>query len=114
VRLYDDVESGISDVLGGSFLGNATIQFLRCYIGGNIDELADGLAWIQDHLHLTLPYINSNLLSIQPSSISEMATLINATANSGPSEFVNVGNMAAIYRERLKREMMLYGIFLRG
>jgi hypothetical protein len=43
-----------------------------------------------------------------------MATSINAAANSGASGFVNVGNMAAVYRERLKREMMLYGIFLGG
>ncbi|CAK7262606.1 plasma membrane fusion protein prm1 [Sporothrix epigloea] len=59
----DDISQGINDVFGGTVLDNTVQQIVRCLIGIKIDSIEEGLTWVHDRAHVTLPLFPKNTFS---------------------------------------------------
>lgn len=116
VRFYDDIENGIQSALSGTVFADAVIQFLRCVIGNKILSLEAGLTWLNAHMHISLPHVDPAFLTVKASSVLEMAAPINAAANtqdtSGSDESGILGHIIVAYKDILKGEAILFGVFL--
>ncbi|CAK7204331.1 plasma membrane fusion protein prm1 [Sporothrix eucalyptigena] len=59
----DEISEGISAVFNGTVLDNTVQQIVRCLIGIKIDTIEEGLTWVHDHAHITMPLFPNNTFS---------------------------------------------------
>ncbi|KAG8846316.1 plasma membrane fusion protein prm1 [Serendipita sp. 405] len=116
VRYYTIVEDGIRKTFDGTVFADSITELLRCVIGNKIFRLADGLAWLKANLHINLPHVDSNVLVLKSSSVSEMATPIGNAASSqnasGGEESGILGRIVDTYEDILKGEAIIFAVFL--
>ncbi|CAK7220219.1 plasma membrane fusion protein prm1 [Sporothrix curviconia] len=59
----DEISEGINAVFNGTVLDNTVQQIVRCLIGIKIDSIEEGLTWVHDHAHVTLPLFPNDTFS---------------------------------------------------
>ncbi|OAA56141.1 pheromone-regulated multispanning membrane protein [Niveomyces insectorum RCEF 264] len=60
----DEISKGIDAVFNGTVLDNTVKQIVRCLIGIKIDAIEEGLTWVHDHAHVTLPQFPNSTFSL--------------------------------------------------
>ena len=84
----DEIADGINAAFNGTVLENTVTQIVRCLIGIKIDAIEDGLTWVHDHAHVSLPRFPNNTFSVgAKDSISN---------DTGLSSFLAQGNSSAV------------------
>ncbi|CAK7227421.1 plasma membrane fusion protein prm1 [Sporothrix bragantina] len=59
----DEISEGINAVFNGTVLDNTVQQIVRCLIGIKIDTIEEGLTWVHDHAHVTMPLFPNSTFS---------------------------------------------------
>ncbi|CAK7264381.1 plasma membrane fusion protein prm1 [Sporothrix epigloea] len=59
----DEISKGINDVFGGTVLDNTVQQIVHCLIGIKVDSIEEGLTWVHDRAHVTLPLFPNDTFS---------------------------------------------------
>ncbi|KIH90022.1 pheromone-regulated multispanning membrane protein Prm1 [Sporothrix brasiliensis 5110] len=79
-----EISSGINAVFNGTVLDNTVQQIVRCLIGIKIDAIEEGLTWVHDHAHVTLPLFPNDTFSVgAKASITNDSSLTSFLADPG-------------------------------
>ncbi len=80
----DEIAKGINLVFNGTVLDNTVQQIVRCLIGIKIDAIEEGLTWVHDHAHITLPLFPNDTFSVgAKDSITNDTSLTSFLASPG-------------------------------
>ncbi|KAH9957433.1 hypothetical protein BC827DRAFT_1363124 [Russula dissimulans] len=111
---YNDVQNAVSTLFNGTFLEEPAQEFVRCFLGSKIDEIEEALTFLHDNLHINIPRVNESILVVSPEQVNEATQPIAAAAiggNGDPNGGL-VGRLIETYVQALKKERIMFGIFL--
>ncbi|KAG6919376.1 hypothetical protein DXG01_006925 [Tephrocybe rancida] len=116
VTFYDEVQSVVNTVFGGTILETPAQEFIRCFIGTKVDAIEKALTFLHDNLVVNMPRMNSTVLVLSQSSVNEATQPIAAAAiGGGDGDGQNEGLILKLvhsYAESLKKERVMFSIFL--
>ncbi|KZT10761.1 uncharacterized protein LAESUDRAFT_348586 [Laetiporus sulphureus 93-53] len=113
-NFYDDLQDAIQTVFNGTVLESPIEEFIKCFIGGKVNDIEEALTWLHDNLNVNLPTVNESALVLSPSDIDEITTPIaGAAMGSGDGDDDGiVGDIVNAYIKSLKEERLMFGIFM--
>lgn len=116
VAFYEDVQSTVELVFGGTLLENPAREFVRCLIGTKVEGLENALTFIHDNLKVNMPTVDNDVLLLSNSSVDSITGPISLAAvgdssDSGSSGGI-VGRVIARYIASLEKERFMFLIFL--
>ncbi|CAK7244667.1 MAG: plasma membrane fusion protein prm1 [Sporothrix thermara] len=80
----DEISEGINAVFGGTVLENTVEQIVRCLVGIKVDSIEEGLTWVHDHAHITMPlFANDTFSAGAASSIGNDSSLTSFLSDPG-------------------------------
>lgn len=113
---YNDIQSTVDLVFGGTILENPAREFVRCIIGSKVEGLEKALTFIHDNLRVNMPTVSDDVLLLSNSSVSEITQPISlAAVGDGTSDSSGggiIGKVIARYVASLEKERFMYFIFL--
>ncbi|KAG6817485.1 hypothetical protein H0H87_008110 [Tephrocybe sp. NHM501043] len=116
VDFYDEVQSVVNSIFGGTILETPAQEFIRCFIGTKVDAIENALTFLHDNLVINMPRMNQTVLVLSPDTINEATQPIAAAAiGGGDGDGQNEGLILKLvnsYAESLKKERVMFGIFL--
>lgn len=118
VAFYDDVQSTVELVFGGTILENPAREFIRCIIGTKVQGIENALTFIHDNLKVNMPTVSDDVLLLSNSSVNEitgpisLAAVGDGTQSEDGSGSGIVGKVIARYIASLKKERIMFLIFL--
>ncbi|KAJ1309931.1 hypothetical protein OPQ81_006690 [Rhizoctonia solani] len=118
VAFYDDIQSTVELVFGGTLLEAPAREFIRCLIGTKVQGIENALTFVHDHLKVNLPTVSDDVLLLSNSSVNEitqpisLAAVGDGTQSGDGSGSGIVGKVIARYITSLKKERVMFLIFL--
>ncbi|KAH7340720.1 hypothetical protein B0J17DRAFT_652543 [Rhizoctonia solani] len=118
VAFYDDIQSTVELVFGGTLLETPAREFIRCLIGSKVQGIENALTFIHDNLKVNMPTVSSDVLLLSNSSVNEitqpisLAAVGDGTQSEDGSGSGIVGKLIARYIASLKKERIMFLIFL--
>ncbi|CAE6424032.1 unnamed protein product [Rhizoctonia solani] len=118
VAFYDDIQSTVELVFGGTILETPAREFIRCLIGTKVQGIENALTFIHDNFKVNMPTVSSDVLLLSNSSVSEitqpisLAAVGDGTQSEDGSGSGIVGKLIARYIASLKKERIMFLIFL--
>ncbi|CAE6436607.1 hypothetical protein ACGC1H_004503 [Rhizoctonia solani] len=118
VAFYDDIQSTVELVFGGTLLETPAREFIRCLIGSKVQGIENALTFIHDHLKVNMPTVSDDVLLLSNSSVNEitqpisLAAVGDGTQSEDGSGSGIVGKVIARYIASLKKERLMFLIFL--
>ncbi|CAE6400145.1 unnamed protein product [Rhizoctonia solani] len=118
VAFYDDIQSTVELVFGGTILETPAREFIRCLIGTKVQGIESALTFIHDNFKVNMPTVSNDVLLLSNSSVSEitqpisLAAVGDGTQSEDGSGSGIVGKLIARYIASLKKERIMFLIFL--
>lgn len=63
VTFDNDINKALAEVFNGTILYNTIVDVVNCLIGNKITAVEEGLTWVHDNAHVTLPLFPANVFS---------------------------------------------------
>ncbi|CUA75047.1 Plasma membrane fusion protein PRM1 [Coprinopsis cinerea okayama7 len=116
VAFYDDIQSTVELVFGGTILETPAREFIRCLIGSKVQGIENALTFIHDNLKVNMPTVSDDVLLLSNSSVNEITQPISLAAvgdgkDDGSGSGI-VGKVIARYIASLEKERIMFLIFL--
>ncbi|KAL4249501.1 Plasma membrane fusion protein PRM1 [Abortiporus biennis] len=113
-EFYTDIQDAVTTVFNGTILESPVQEFIRCFIGSKVDAIEDALTFLHDNLVINIPRVNDTVLVLSPDDVNEATRPIAAAAIGGGNgdDQGLVGRLVAVYIESLKKERIMFGIFI--
>ncbi|KAF8758697.1 plasma membrane fusion involved in cytogamy [Rhizoctonia solani] len=118
VAFYDDIQSTVELVFGGTILETPAREFVRCLIGTKVQGIENALTFIHDNLKVNMPTVSSDVLLLSNSSVNaitqpiSLAAVGDGTQSEDGSGSGIVGKLIARYIASLEKERLMFLIFL--
>ncbi|KAI0067258.1 hypothetical protein BV25DRAFT_1911916 [Artomyces pyxidatus] len=112
---YSDIQNTVTTVFNGTILQQPALEFIQCFIGSKVDAFEAALTFLHDNLKVNMPRVNESVLVLSPDQIDEATQPIAAAAIGGNSDNGKeglVGRLVNTYVESLKKERIMFAIFL--
>lgn len=113
-NFYTDVQNLVGTVFNGTILETPAQDFIKCLIGSKVDAIEEALTFLNQNLNINLPQVNETALVLSPTSVNEITQPIATAAIGGSSSNSQglVGSLVATYVASLKKEQLMFGIFM--
>jgi hypothetical protein len=111
---YADIQTAINTAFGGTMLDSPMQNFMQCILGNKVDEIETALTFLQSNLVFDIPRLNSSALLLSQDAIEEVVQAIAeaVVGGSAANPAGLVGNIVEIYEASLKKEQLMYAIFM--
>ncbi|KAJ7761301.1 hypothetical protein B0H14DRAFT_3165712 [Mycena olivaceomarginata] len=111
---YADIQTAINTAFGGTMLDSPMQNLMQCILGNKVDEIETALTFLQSNLVFDIPRLNSSALLLSQDAIEEVVQAIAeaAVGGSAANPAGLVGNIVEIYEASLKKEQLMYAIFM--
>ena len=111
---YSDLQDVVSTIFNGTILEQPAQEFLRCFIGSKVDAIENALTFLHDNLNIDIARVNESILVLSPDEVNGVTKPIAAAAvgNGDSSDGGLVGRLIDTYVQSLKKERIMFAIFL--
>lgn len=111
---YTDIQNLVATVFNGTILETPAQDFIKCLIGSKVNAIEEALTFLNQNLNVDLPQVNETILVLSPADVNEVTQPIATAAIGGSSSNSQglVGRLVATYVDSLKKERLMFGIFM--
>lgn len=114
VEFYDDLESILNKILGGTVFERSAQNFMFCVLGSKIVALEQGLTWVSEHARVNISLVPDTVLQLSNETVEELAAPVAAAAVGAPSgdDGGALGQLIDHFKRALAAERAMYAILL--
>lgn len=111
---YNDVQDAVSTLFNGTFLEEPAQEFVRCILGSKVLAIEEAITFLHNNLQVNIPRVNESVLVLSPDEVNSATQPIAAAAIGGGDDPNGglVGRLINTYVQSLKKERIMFGIFL--
>ncbi|KAG6374943.1 hypothetical protein JVT61DRAFT_3696 [Boletus reticuloceps] len=113
-NFYTDIQNLVSTVFNRTILEMPAQDFIKCLIGSKVDAIEEALTFLNQNLNVDLPQVNKTILVLSSADVNEITRPVATAAIGGTSSNSQglVGRLVATYVNSLKKERLMFSIFM--